>query len=53
VKGATLENFSLEILGTLDFKLLGVIEVSGTGLGIIVAGLLVALIVPKVIRARK
>ena len=48
-----MENFNLETLGTLNFKILGVIEVSGTGLGIIVAGALVALIVPKVIRARK
>lgn len=48
-----MENFSLETLGTLNFKILGVIEVSGTGLGIIVAGALVALIVPKVMRGRK
>lgn len=53
VKGAAMENFSLETLGTLNFKILGLIEVSGTGLGIIVAGALIALIVPKVMRARK
>ncbi len=48
-----MNSFSLESLGTLNFKILGLIEVSGTGLGIVVAGALVALIVPKVIRARK
>ncbi|SOC38709.1 hypothetical protein SAMN05892877_105223 [Rhizobium subbaraonis] len=39
-------------LGTLSFKLLGIVEVSGTGLGIIVAGLLVLLVLP-IVRARK
>ena len=48
-----MENFNLETLGTLNFKILDLIEVSGTGIGVIVAGALIALIVPKVIRARK
>lgn len=42
----------MENLGTLSFKLLGIVEVNGTGLGIIVAGLLALLLLPK-IRARK
>lgn len=42
----------METLGTLSFKLLGLVEVQGTGLGIVVAGLLV-LVVLSIIRARK
>ena len=42
----------MENLGTLSFKLLGVVEVTGTGLGIVIAGLLVVLVLPK-IRVRK
>ena len=42
----------METLGTLSFKFMDFVEVQGTGLGIIVAGLLVLLALPK-IRARK
>lgn len=45
----------METLGTINLKLLGIVEVSGTGLGIIVAALLVlmVLMVLPIIRARK
>lgn len=48
-----MESYSFENLGTLNFKIYEWIELSGTGLGVVVAGLLIALIAPKVIRARK
>lgn len=42
----------MESLGTISFKLLGIVEVSGTGLGMIVAVLLVLMVLP-IIRTRK